>query len=148
MLLKSPFEEQFSVECRQFSEFHRSCHTSLRDWPRELSPFSQPIRCKRKINCDLIIRVFPRLTQFSFSTSNSHRLDRIFPFAPVCWNYLVLVSRHSVEKRSVVINMETCAMIKLLIKKTCFCTGKHFSCKSSRRGCQRRKEEFKFEKVL
>ena len=84
ILLKSPFEEQFSVKCRQFSGFHRSCHTSLRDWLRKLSPFSQPIRCKRKINCDLIIHVFPRLTQFSFSTSNSHRLDRIFPFASVC----------------------------------------------------------------
>ena len=40
-------------------------------------PFSQPIRCKAKINCDFVIRVFPRLKksacfQFVFSLANDN----------------------------------------------------------------------------
>ena len=38
---------------------------TLCDLSRNLAPPSQPIRCKTKINLDLVTRVFPRLTPFT-----------------------------------------------------------------------------------
>ena len=52
------------------------CFATLCDWFRKLTPISQPIRCKTKINHDLVARVFPRFKQFWFYDSQAKSVLR------------------------------------------------------------------------
>ena len=58
------FVGRFSIECAKVILISRLlwfCVTTLRDWFRELTPLSQPMRSKTKTNHDLVTRAFPRL---------------------------------------------------------------------------------------
>ncbi len=64
--------------------------------PGKLGPFSQPIRCQTKTNCDSLTHVFPRPRQISHFTLRSHWY---FPFLRlVVVITLVLFLRHSIEE--------------------------------------------------
>ena len=74
------------------------CLTSLCDWPRKLTPLSQPIRCKTK-PITTWSRVFFRASSSLVGvTLSSHWLLKIF------WLLWFWVLWHSIEKRP---NLET-----------------------------------------
>ena len=51
----------FQKSVQSNPELRWICLTISFDWSRKLAPSSRPIRCKAKINRDLITRVFPRV---------------------------------------------------------------------------------------
>ena len=78
------------------------CIATACDWPKNLAPLSQPIRSTTKTNRDSLARVFPRLAPcicFEFWL--------VYWIVCACYDWseviaLVLVWRHSFEKRSMV----------------------------------------------
>ena len=78
--------------------------TSLRDWFKVLAPLFQPIRSETKTNCGSRVHIFPR---FVSATCNYFEFWLVYwivsrPFWLAKVITLVLVLRHSFEKRSIV----------------------------------------------
>ena len=101
--------ERFSFECRDskvIAELLWFCFNTLCNWFKKLAPPTQPIRYKTKANRDLITRVFPRLLGAGYVY-----LLRVLIGSLCCSRLLwlsivialVLVSRHSIENRSILL---------------------------------------------
>ena len=119
---RSPLRmEAFSIECRKTrtkeimtesqSKFQLSvesnpwldwfCLTTVCDWSRKFAPISQPIKCKTKIDRDVVTRVFPRYREFACLFCSDRPLWSLgfFPPGPPaflppknCWHLFVTFS--------------------------------------------------------
>ena len=119
---RSPLRmEAFSIECRKTrtkeimteskSKFQLSvesnpwldwfCLTTVCDWSRKFAPISQPIKCKTKIDRDVVTCVFPRYREFACLFCSDRPLWSLgfFPPGPPaflpsknCWHLFVTFS--------------------------------------------------------
>ena len=93
--------EHFSFECRKVIG---TALTTLHDWLKTLAPLFHPIRIKTKSNRDALAHVFPR---FASATRDllGVLIGPLYCLCPLSLSggiTLVLVSRHSIENRSIV----------------------------------------------
>ena len=100
IMTESKSKFQLSVESNPWLDWF--CLTTVCDWSRKFAPISQPIKCKTKIDRDVVTRVFPRYREFACLFCSDRPLWSLgffppgppaFPSPePVQWHLLVTFS--------------------------------------------------------
>ena len=99
IMTQSKSKFQLSVESNPWLNWF--CLTTVCDWSRKFAPISQPIKCKTKIDRDVVTRVFPRYREFACLFCSDRPLWSLgfFPPGPPaflppknCWHLFVTFS--------------------------------------------------------